>query len=53
MPLGPHILCAGEREEVAAERLHVDAQVRRRLRRVDDDDRALLVRPRGERCDVG
>ena len=24
MPLGPHILCAGEGEEVAAERLHVD-----------------------------
>ena len=35
-----------EGEEVAAERLHVDRPVRRGLRRVDDHDRALLVRPR-------
>ena len=40
-----------EREEVAAERLHVDVLVRRGLRCVDDHDRALLVRPRGELLD--
>ena len=40
-----------EGEEVAAERLHVDRAVRRRLRRVDDHDRALLVRPGREALD--
>ena len=40
-----------EREEVAAERLHVDRPVRRSLRSVDDHDRALLVRPVGELLD--
>ena len=51
MPLGPHILCAGDRDEVGAERLHVDRHVRRGLRGVADEDRALLVRPRGELLD--
>ena len=44
-------LVGREGEEVAAERLHVDRPVRRRLRRVDDHDRALLVRPGGEPLD--
>ena len=41
----------GDRDEVAAERLHVQRPVRRRLRRVDDHDRALLVGPLGELLD--
>src|SRR5205085_11204764 len=47
-------LVAGDREEVAVERLHVDSQVRRRLRRVADEDRALLVRQRvsGARSEI-
>ena len=53
MPLGPHILCAENDDEVAAERLHVDAHVRRGLSGVDDHDRALLVRPGGELLDAG
>ena len=40
-----------EREEVAAERLHVDVAVRRGLRSVDDHDPALLVRPSRELLD--
>ena len=51
MPLGPHILCAGDRDEVGAERLHVERHVRRGLRGVADEDRALLVRPGGELLD--
>src|SRR5690348_12719353 len=47
----PADLVRGEREEVAAERLDVDLLVRRSLRRVDDHDRALLVRPRRELLD--
>ena len=41
----------GEGEEVAAEPLDVDAPVRRRLRRIHDHDRALLVRPGGQLLD--
>ena len=37
-------LVAGEHEEVAVERLHVDPHVRHRLRAVDDDDGAMPVR---------
>ena len=44
-PLGPGQLVAREGEEVAAQRLHVDGAVRRRLRAVDHDDRVALVRP--------
>ncbi len=44
-------LVRGEGEEVAAECRDVDAPVRSSLRRVDDHDRALLVRPGGERLD--
>ena len=51
MPLGPQSLWDGDRDEVRAERLDVDDAMRRRLRRVDDHDRALLVRPCGERLD--
>ena len=47
----PAQLVRREREEVAAERLHVDLPVRRRLGGVDDHDRALLVRPRRELLD--
>ena len=36
-------LVAGERDEVGAEGLHVERHVRRRLRGVDDDQRADLV----------
>src|SRR5207253_2052165 len=39
------------RKEVAAERLDVERVVRRRLRPVDDHDRALLVRPVRELLD--
>ena len=52
-PARPAHLVAGDREEVAVERLHVDAHVRRRLRRVADEDRALVVRPAHERAEVG
>ena len=38
-------LVTGEGQEVGAEVLHVDAQVRGRLRGVDDGQRADLVRP--------
>ena len=41
----PGQLVAREGEEVAAERLHVDGAVRRRLRAVDHDDRVARVRP--------
>ena len=41
----PAHLVARDRDEVGAERLHVDRAVRRRLRRVADVDRAALVRP--------
>ena len=41
-------LVAGDGDEVDAERLHVELHVRRRLRGVADEDRALLVRPRDE-----
>ena len=37
-------LVAGEDEEVAVERLHVDRHVRDRLRAVDDDDGAVAMR---------
>ena len=47
----PAELVRREAEEVAAERLHVDAAVRDGLRGVDDHDRALLVRPGGEPVD--
>ena len=47
----PAHLVRREREEVAAERLDVDRLVRRRLRPVDDHDRALLVRPGRELLD--
>ena len=50
-PARPAHLVRREREEVAAERLHVDRAVRRGLRRVDDHDRAVLVRPRGQLLD--
>ncbi len=42
-------LVAGERVEVAAHRLHVDGQVRHRLRAVDEDVRAVVVREVRER----
>src|SRR3954454_9520089 len=44
----PAHLVARDREEVDAERLHVDLRVRRALRGVADVDRALRVRPLGE-----
>ena len=44
MPVGPNILCARERIEVAVERLHVDAQMRHCLRAVDEHDGAGVVR---------
>ena len=44
-------LVGREREEVAVELLDVDRVVRCGLRGVDDHDRALLVRPRGEPLD--
>src|SRR5215207_265687 len=37
-----------DRDEVRAERLHVERPVRGRLSGVDDHDRAVLVRPRGK-----
>ena len=43
-PTGPYILWRGEGVEVAVERAHVDAQVRRRLRAVHQHDRAVRVR---------
>ncbi len=48
----PAHLVPGEREEVAADRLDVDAHVRCRLRRVADEDRALRVGPGDEALDV-
>ena len=45
-------LVPGDGNEIGAQLLHVDAAMRRGLRRVADVDRALLVRPRGERGDV-
>ena len=47
-PGRPADLVAGDRDEVGAERLDVDRAVRCCLRRVDDHDRPLLVRPRRE-----
>ena len=44
-------LVAREGEEVAAERLHVDRAVRRRLRAVDDHDRVARVRPVADLAD--
>ena len=35
MPVGPIHLMAGERVEIAVERLHVDAHVRRGLRAIE------------------
>ena len=48
MPLGAHILWPGDREEVAADRLHVHRPMRGGLRRVDHDDRAVAVCPLGD-----
>ncbi len=47
----PAHLVAGDGDEVGAERLHVELHVRRGLRGVADEDRALLVRPRYELVD--
>ena len=47
----PVDLVAGEAVEVGAERLHVDAQVRRGLRAVDQHHRARRVRPADDRID--
>ncbi len=52
IPLGPHILWPETATKSRPERLHVDTDVRRRLSRVADMDRAALVRPGGERRDV-
>ena len=45
-------LVSRERDEVGADCLHVDLHVRRRLGRVADEDRALLVRPGDERREI-
>ena len=45
-------LVPGDGDEVGAERLDVEPDVRRRLRAVADEDRAARVRPRGEPLDV-
>ena len=43
----------GDGDEVGAERLHVEADVRRGLGGVAGEDRAALVRPVGEPAGVG
>ena len=48
MPVGAVHLVTREGVEVAAERLHVDGEVRHALRAVDHHDRARAVRERGE-----
>ena len=52
MPLGPSILCDGERDEVGVPGLHVGRDVRHVLARVDEHERAVRVRGVGERADV-